>query len=75
MYGEVPPDTDDLLPKGNANEDNVFRFDDSENKWVYNLGTKQFSAPGVYTVKPVAGDDTYTIDTSTGCLQTFERLD
>jgi len=75
VYGEVPPDSDDLLPTGGANEDNIFRFDDSENKWVYNLGTKQFSAPGVYTVIPVAGDDSYTIDTSTGCLQTFERLD
>ena len=70
VYGEVPPDSEELLPTGGANTDNIFRFENS--KWIYNLGTKQFSAPGIYTVKAVAGDGSYIID---GCMQTFERLD
>jgi sugar lactone lactonase YvrE len=74
VFGEVPPDSDDLLPTGGANEDNIFRFNDSTDQWEYNLDTKQFTAPGVYTVKPVAGNDSYTIDTGSGCIQTFERL-
>jgi len=70
VYGEVPPDSEELLPNGGANTDNIFRFENG--KWIYNLGTAQFSAPGIYTVKAVAGDGSYTID---GCMQTFERLD
>jgi sugar lactone lactonase YvrE len=73
-FGEVPTDSDDLLANGNANDDNIFRFDDSTNQWVYILSTKQFSASGIYTVKVVAGDNSYTIDTGAGCQQTFERL-
>ena len=75
VFGESPPDTDDLLPQGAANVDNVFRYDNSISKWVYNLGTGQFTAAGTYTVKPIAGDTTYTIDTSNTCVQTFERPD
>ena len=75
VFGEVPPDSDDLLPGGNANKDNIFQFDDSVNKWVYNLNSELYAAPSKYIVKPVAGDNSYTIDISTGCLQTFERLD
>ena len=70
VYGEVPPDSEDLLPTGGANNDNIFRFENS--KWIYNLGTEQFVSPGVYTVKAVAGDGSYIID---GCMETFERLD
>jgi hypothetical protein len=70
VYGESPPDGEDLLPNGGANDDNIFRF--TGGKWIYNLGTKQFTAPGTYTVKAVAGDGSYIID---GCMETFERLD
>ena len=70
VYGESPPDGEDLLPNGGANDDNIFRFENS--KWIYNLGTKQFTAPGIYTVKAVAGDGSYIID---GCMEIFERLD
>lgn len=70
VYGEVPPDGEDLLPTGGANNDNIFRF--SGGKWIYNLDTGQFASPGEYVVKAVAGDGSYTID---GCMETFERLD
>ncbi len=75
-FGEVPPNTDDLLPLGSANEDNIFRFDTDSGQWVYNLGTNQFRAAGTYTVKVASGDTSeYTINGPNGaCLQTFERL-
>jgi len=73
-YGEAPPDDADLLPLGMANEDNVFRFDEGAETWIYNLGTKQFGAAGVYTVTAVSGDEgEYVIDPT--CSGTFERLD
>jgi hypothetical protein len=72
--GEVPPDPNDFPSKGQANKDNIFEFDGSIDKWVYNLDIELYVAPGKYTINPVAGDNSYTIDTSTGCLQTFERL-
>jgi len=76
VYGVMPPDTDDLLPLGSANDDNIFRFDIDSWQWIYNLGTKQFTAAGTYTVTVASGDETeYTIDTSGGqCTQTFVRL-
>ncbi|MCH8197948.1 MAG: hypothetical protein IH904_07690 [Proteobacteria bacterium] len=70
--GDVPV-TDNLLPLGQANDDNMFRFDTDELKWIYNLGSKPFDAPGTYTVTAVAGDVSYTIDSS--CTGTFVRLD
>ena len=74
VFGDVPPDTDELLPLGAANDDNVFRFDPDTGEWVYNLGTKQFAAVGTYSVNVVSGDtDEYVINPS--CSQTFERLD
>jgi len=76
VFGEVPPDSDDLLPLGSANDDNIFRFDLDEGQWIYNLGTKQFTAAGTYTVKVASGDTSeYTINAPNGeCMQTFERL-
>ncbi len=71
--GADVPATDDLLPLGQSNDDNVFRFDTDEMKWIYNLGTKPFLAPGTYTVTAVAGDASYTIDSS--CTGSFVRLD
>jgi len=65
--------TDELLPLGQANDDNIFRFDDSSLEWIYNLGSKPFMAPGIYTVTAIAGDSSYEIDSS--CTGTFERLE
>jgi YVTN family beta-propeller protein len=73
VFGEIPQDTDDLLPLGSSNEDNIFRYDSSSEQWVYNLGTKQFQAPGTYMVTVTSGDaDEYKIAPT--CTQTFERL-
>ena len=76
VFGEMPPDSDDLLPIGSANDDNIFRFDIDAGQWVYNLGTKQFMAAGTYTVMAASGDTLeYTISGPGGaCMQTFERL-
>ena len=62
--------TDSLLPVGQANEDNIFRFDSDEDKFFYNLSSKPYKAPGDYTVTAVAGDSSYEIE---GCSQTFTR--
>ena len=65
-----------LLPLGSANDDNIFRFDLDSGQWIYNLGTKLFTAPGTYTVMVSSGDASeYTIENQNGaCIQTFERL-
>ena len=62
--------TDVLLPVGQANDDNVFRFDSDEDKFIYNLSSKPYKASGDYTVTAVAGDSSYEIE---GCSQTFTR--
>lgn len=62
--------TDQLLPNGAANEDNIFRFDAVTSTWIYNLGAKQFQAAGRYEVTVAPGDATYTIET---CMGMFER--
>ena len=76
VFGEIPPDSNDLLPLGSANDDNIFRFDMDARQWIYNLGTKQFTAAGTYTVMVASGDSLeYTINGLAGaCTQTFERL-
>ena len=76
--GVVPPNPD-VLPGTKkakaAKKGNIFEFDGSIAKWIYNLDTALYAAPGKYTVTPVPGDNSYTINTRTGCLQTFDRLD
>jgi len=76
VFGEIPPDTHDLLPLGSANDDNLFRFDPDSGQWVYNLGTKLFTATGTYTVMVTSGENgEYIISFPDGnCTQTFERL-
>lgn len=64
--------TSDLLPLGAANTDNVFRFDPTDQTWIYNLGTKFFASPGTYGVTAKAGDASYLIDAS--CSGTFVRF-
>lgn len=73
---ELPSDSievDDVVSTGKANADNLFRFDLLSEEWIYNLGTKQFPAPGTYTVKVLSGDETkYTFNGN--CTQTFQRM-
>lgn len=61
----------DLVPPGLSDDGNAFRWGDPY--WILNLATKQFSASGTYTVIPVAGDESYTIDPAS-CTGTFVRL-
>jgi len=65
--------TDQLDPLGQSSEGNEFRFDPSAGHWVFNLGTKPFSAPGTYTVTAAPGDTSYTI--SPTCTGQFVRSD
>jgi hypothetical protein len=51
--------TADLEPVGQSHEGNQFSFDPDSGLWVFNLGTKPFTAPGTYTVSAVAGDTAY----------------
>ena len=64
--------TSELLPLGQANVDNVFRFEASTSTWVYNLSTKFFSNAGTYRVVARAGDQSYLVDAS--CAGSFVRL-
>jgi len=75
VFGEIPPNTDDLLPLGSANDDNIFRFDPDSGQWIYNLGTKQFTAPGTYMVIVTSGDEPESTINAPGgqCYQTFTR--
>ena len=60
----------DLVPNGLSDSGNAFRYDPYEQLWILNLATKQFSAPGTYTVTVAPGDASYSIE---GCSQTFTR--
>lgn len=73
VFGDADTDDAELLPLGSANEDNLFRFDSGQ--WIYNLGTKQFTAAGTYTVMVASGDGSeYAIAMNGSCTQTFVRL-
>lgn len=74
VFDSDPPSDVDLEPVGRANEDNVFRYDEDEGLWIYNLGTRQLTASGIYTVTVKPGSTSYNVDTSEGCTQTFQRL-
>jgi hypothetical protein len=71
--GPGPEHDSELVPPGLSDDGNEFRFDPIEGLWIINLATKQFTAPGEYTVTVVAGDSSYVIDPS--CIGTFIRLD
>jgi len=59
---------DDALSAGFGTEGNEFEFRDG--KWQFNLKTKNYSAPGTYTVTMVSGDSSeYIIDPM--CTATF----
>ena len=63
--------TDQLAPLGQSSDGNEFRFDPLAGHWVYNLGTKPFTAAGTYTVTVAAGDTSYSI--SPTCTGQFVR--
>ena len=54
--GEPLDVSDQALPAGQGTEGNQFVFTD-EGKWQYNLKTKNYSAPGTYTITMVSGDE------------------
>jgi hypothetical protein len=62
--------TGELLPAGQADDGNLFRYDFSEDKFIFNLVTKPHKAAGIYIVSAVSGVVSYVIE---GCSQTFER--
>jgi hypothetical protein len=64
-----PGYNDDLVPGGLADIGNAFRYDPTEQVWIINLATKQFTSAGEYTVTAKVG--AYTIE---GCIGTFTRL-
>ena len=69
--GGQPQDlSDQVLPQGSANDDNIFRFETEASTWIYNSGTELFEAAGTYEVTVAPGDDDYAIET---CMQTFTR--
>lgn len=60
--------TSESLPAGNSTEGNQFEYRDGH--WQFNLLTRNFSAPGTYSVSLESGDSTqYVVDPL--CLGTF----
>lgn len=69
--GEPTDVTDQALPAGQGTEGNQFVFTD-EGKWQYNLKTKNYVAPGTYTIFVVSGDKSeYFVDPA--CETSFVR--
>lgn len=53
---------EDFLIAGQGDEGNIFVYTD-EGKWQFNLQTKNFSGPGLYTIRAVSGNpNTYIVD-------------
>ena len=63
--------SDDILSSGKANDDNIFRWDEEGQKWIYNLGTKTYQNAGMYTVTAVPGSSDYVVDET--CNGVFQR--
>jgi hypothetical protein len=61
--------TDDALPAGHATSGNQFVFT-AEEKWQFNLGTWNYTAPGTYTISVASGDETEYVISPT-CTATF----
>jgi len=49
--------TADALPAGHYTRGNQFVITNDE-KWEFNLGTWNYTAPGTYTISVVSGDET-----------------
>jgi hypothetical protein len=71
--GGSPVDvTGDALPAGHGTDGNEFEYNLVDRVWQYNLKTKNYSAPGTYTITMVSGDASeYLIEPT--CEATFER--
>jgi len=68
--GEAVDVSGDAYPTGKGMEGNQFVFTD-EGIWQFNLKSKNYSAPGVYMVTAVSGDESeYSIDPA--CVTSFE---
>lgn len=64
---------DSLLGPGNADSGNQFRFDPYGIIWIFNLGTKELKASGVYDISMTSADQSlYTINEAS-CTISFER--
>ncbi len=63
--------TSELLPLGQSDTGNQFRFDVTSGQWIYNLGTQPFTASGTYTVTAKPGGTSYVI--SPTCTGQFVR--
>lgn len=63
--------TDQLEPLGQSSDGNEFRYDPAAGQWIFNFGTKVFSAAGTYTVSVKPGDTSY--DISPTCMGQFVR--
>jgi hypothetical protein len=66
----IPVDvSEDALPAGLGTDGNEFVFTD-EGYWQFNLKTKNYSAPGTYTIEAISGDEwQYRIDPN--CVTIF----
>jgi YVTN family beta-propeller protein len=63
--------TDQLEPLSQASEGNSFRYDSSDEHWVFNLGTKPYKNAGTYTVTVKPGGMSYGV--SPTCTGQFVR--
>lgn len=71
----IPNPNPPVASKGKANEGEAFRYDPDDGQWIYNLDTRAYGDAGTYTITVTSGDvDEYTVNTDSGCQQTFERL-
>jgi streptogramin lyase len=67
--GDAVDVTDEVLSVGQGDDGNQFVFTES-NRWQFNLSTKNYVAPGTYTVLMASGDESeYVLDPS--CLTEF----
>jgi hypothetical protein len=70
--GTAAQASEELLQVGQSTAGNAFQFDQTSGLWTFNLGTRQFGAPGTYTVTTQAGDAAYVM--APQCSGQFVRL-
>lgn len=74
VYGDGATDDAALESLGQSSDGNQLSFNEAEQLWQYNLGTKQFSGAGTYTVTVTSGDASeYTVNKGNNCSQSFTR--
>jgi hypothetical protein len=63
----VGPTADNLLSSGQGDDGNQFSYNSADQTWQFNLNSRQFTAPGTYTVTAISGDSAeYTLNIITG---------